>query len=926
MRRLHFFFIPICYFLFLIGIDPTARLLAAPELGPLPREVKVKESAKPEDKKTFPEKTPLKKEESTKETENKKATPPADPIVEKKPEGDKQDIKGALKEVPVKDEVKEVKKEPAKVEEAKGWEIPVLSAKKSARDSIKTAADDAKKAKDTDIQDVKTRGDTAWMLTASAFVMLMLPGLALFYGGMVRKKNILATMMQSYAALAVVGLYWIAFGYALAFGPSAFKINLFGVKDGGIIGWSSDLVFLRGINSDTLLPFNNITVYAHVMFQGMFAIITPALISGALAERIRFWPFCIFMILWVTFVYCPLAHMVWAFDWFYTTPTDVMKTIGESPIGLLGKMSALDFAGGTVVHIAAGTAGLSAALVLRKRVGYPEHAIQPNSMVLTLLGAGLLWFGWFGFNGGSAVASNALATSAFSATQAAAAAAGFSWIFVEWLFKGKPTALGMASGIVAGLVAVTPASGYVPMWGGAAIGLIAGVVCYFSVMLKSLLGYDDSLDAFGVHAVGGFLGAVLTGIFCYTAINSAGADGYFAIKDQDAKLAELRILYPDAATLYDIDDLDSKITKLKAEIDSAGVDEENARIDLDTATGDLETATKAKPVVAADITKATDAVKKAKETLADAQKKQKDKAEEVKKAEDEKEKIQKEHKKSKATLRVEKIEAEIKEKTEAADKAKEEATSAGDAYNSAADAARRAEEKGKGADVASTKKAFATAKDDKEKKEEAYKVLAVTINELAAEKKKLVDDKDKLKKLEEWKSKLWANEKGPLSQFFIQLKAAIFSFVLAFVLSMILAIVTQLITLGNFTTDEKKENEGLDLTEHGEIGFDFAVGNDAILTKGGAEPRAAKVPPGQKRFELVIEGIENGGLLKAWNELCLPSDTPTDADFKSVYPYITTVQGNRFRFRGGDPAKMSSCLLKLLQTKLGKPLKVRVEE
>jgi ammonium transporter len=372
------------------------------------------------------------------------------------------------------------------------------------------------------------RGDIAWMLMSTALVMLMVPGLALFYGGMVRRKNILGTMMQSMVALAVVGVYWIAIGYCLAFGETL----------GGWIGWSPKLIFLAGINPGDKLEGTNIPIYLHVMFQGMFAIITPALISGAVAERIRFGPYCLFLILWVTLVYCPLAHWVWAMNWWDTTPLvvdGVTKLVpsaeaGKNLVGLLGSMGALDFAGGTVVHIAAGLSGLAAILVLRKRLGYPEHAFHPNSMVLTLLGAGLLWFGWFGFNGGSALGAgvdktNALAVSAFSATQAAAAAAALAWMLAEWLHKGKPTALGLASGLVAGLVAVTPASGYIPMWAGLAIGAIAGMLCYLSVCLKPFFKYDDSLDAFGVHGVGGFLGAVLTGIFCTKVVNSGGADG-----------------------------------------------------------------------------------------------------------------------------------------------------------------------------------------------------------------------------------------------------------------------------------------------------------------------------------------------------------------------------------------------------------------
>src|SRR5207248_4365132 len=299
--------------------------------------------------------------------------------------------------------------------------------------------------------EAKVKCDTAWALTSSGLVFLMVPGLALFYGGMVRRKNVRATMMQSMACLAVVGLFWVAVGYSLAFGKS--QLTLAG---GGLVGWSWDLFFLKGVNTDDVLKGTNVSVYTHVMFQGMFAILTPALISGALAERIRFWPFCVFVLLWVTFVYCPLAHMVWALDWFYDVPVDKAKGFGANAVGLLGKMGALDFAGGTVVHIAAGTAGLACALVLRKRHGDPEHVAHPNSMVLTLLGAGLLWFGWFGFNGGSAGASNPLAASAFAATQAAAATAGLARLLVEWVAKGKPTALGLASGVVAGLVAVTP--------------------------------------------------------------------------------------------------------------------------------------------------------------------------------------------------------------------------------------------------------------------------------------------------------------------------------------------------------------------------------------------------------------------------------------------------------------------------------------
>jgi Amt family ammonium transporter len=266
------------------------------------------------------------------------------------------------------------------------------------------------------------------------------------------------------------------------------------------------------------------------MYQGMFAIITPALISGAIAERIRFAPYCVFIILWATLVYDPLAHWVWAVD------------ADGKPAGWLGKMGALDFAGGTVVHIAAGLSGLAAILVLRKRIGYPEHAIHPNSMVLTLVGAGLLWFGWFGFNGGSALGSNGLAGAALTASQVAAAAAALSWMAVEWLHRGKPTALGFASGVVAGLVAITPASGFVSPLAALFIGIAAGVVCYVAVCLKPFVKYDDSLDAFGVHGVGGFLGAVLTGVFAYQALWQAGAGSTDPLgKLPDGRLAQVLV-------------------------------------------------------------------------------------------------------------------------------------------------------------------------------------------------------------------------------------------------------------------------------------------------------------------------------------------------------------------------------------------------
>ncbi|MFO0967777.1 MAG: ammonium transporter [Gemmataceae bacterium] len=534
----------------------------------------------------------------------------------------------------------------------------------------------------------KTKGDNAWMLMSTGLVMLMVPGLALFYAGMVRRKNVLATMMQSMIALSIVGVYWVAVGYSLAFGHS----------HGGIFGWSSKLLFLSGVKPDDVLPNTNIYVYTHMLFQGMFAIITPALISGAFAERIRFGPYVLFLLVWVTFIYCPLAHMVWAMNWWDLDPSGkVAADAGKNLVGLLGRptdaggFGALDFAGGTVVHIAAGFSALGGILVLRKRVGYPEHAIHPNSMVLCLVGAGLLWFGWFGFNGGSAGASGSLAVSAFAATQAAAAAGGLSWVLVEWLHRGKPTALGLASGLVAGLVAVTPGSGFVVVSGGLIIGLIAGAVCYLSVCCKPRFRYDDSLDVFGVHGVGGFLGALLTGFFCLKYVNpDSGADGLFA---------------------------------------------------------------------------------------------------------------------------------------------------------------------------------------------------------------------------------------GNAAQVFSQLKAAVVSAVLAFAGGFV---ITKLIdvTLG-FTTTPEAEIEGLDQTEHGEAGFDFGLAAETV--SAAPEPRPAKMPPGSKRFSVIVDGVTNGELLSAWSEMCQPGKAPDAGAFKGVYPFMTTVTGNRFHFRGGDPETVKTNLQKLFAGTLKKNVSLSVQ-
>ncbi len=329
-------------------------------------------------------------------------------------------------------------------------------------------------------------GSTAWMLVSSAMVLLMVPGLALFYGGMVRQKNVLTTMMHSFVAMAVIGVQWVAFGYALSFGND----------HGGIIGWSRDALFLRGISYSEQFADKGIPTLLFVMFQGKFAIITPALIAGAIAERVKFSSYVIFILLWSTLIYDPLAHWVWA------------------PGGWLFVKGVLDFAGGTVVHISAGVSALALILLMGSRRDYPKGAIQPNSLVLTLTGAGLLWFGWFGFNAGSAVAAGDIACLAFTTTQTAAAAAALAWLVIEWWHRGKATSLGIASGIVAGLVAITPAAGYVEPVAALVIGAVASIVCYGAVQLKGKLGYDDSLDAFGVHGVGGIWGALATGIFC----------------------------------------------------------------------------------------------------------------------------------------------------------------------------------------------------------------------------------------------------------------------------------------------------------------------------------------------------------------------------------------------------------------------------
>jgi Amt family ammonium transporter len=495
---------------------------------------------------------------------------------------------------------------------------------------------------------------------------------------MVRRKNVLGTMMHSMVALAIIGIQWILFGYALAFGQSR----------GGLVGWSAGLLGLHGVGPDQLFPQTRIPVFVHCMYQGMFAIITPALISGALAERVRFGPYCVFILLWSTLVYDPLAHWVWAVD-----------AAGE-PAGWLNRLGALDFAGGTVVHVAAGVSGLAAILLLRKRAGYPQHAMHPNSMVLTLTGAGLLWFGWFGFNGGSALASNALAGSALAASQVAAAAAALGWMLAEWRHRGKPTALGLASGLVAGLVAVTPAAGYVTPLGALAVGLAAGVVCYFAVCLKPRLGYDDSLDAFGVHGVGGCLGALLTGVFASAVLYKAGSGGTIA-----------------GGWLFD----------------------------------------------------------------------------------------------------------------------------------------------------------------------------------------------------------------GHFSQVLVQALAALAAGAYAFGLSLLLVKVID--RACGFCLAERAESDGLDQAEHGEVGFDLGPALEVVPERPAHEPRSADLPPhGARRFTARVEGADEHELILAWSALCQAGREPPPPEFRAIYPHVTTLRGNRFRFRGGDPAALREQLERLLRDRLkDRPVRVQVE-
>ncbi len=342
-------------------------------------------------------------------------------------------------------------------------------------------------------------GDTAFVLISAALVMLMTPGLALFYGGMVRRKNVLGTMMHSFVAIALVSIQWIVIGYSLAFGPD--------IK--GLIG-GLDWAWLNGVG---IAPNPNyaptIPHMAFMIYQAMFAVITPALISGAIAERMKFSSYLLFTLLWTTIVYDPVAHWVWGTG------------------GWLKGLGILDFAGGIVVHITSGISALAAALLIGKRKNYLHEQMPPHNLPMTVLGAGLLWFGWFGFNAGSALSAGGLSVMAFVATHAAAVAATMTWVIIEWIHRGKPTMFGAATGAIAGLATITPASGFVSPVSALLIGLLAGAVCYISLNVKGKLGYDDSLDAFGVHGVGGILGTIAAGFLAEKAINPSGANGLF---------------------------------------------------------------------------------------------------------------------------------------------------------------------------------------------------------------------------------------------------------------------------------------------------------------------------------------------------------------------------------------------------------------
>jgi Amt family ammonium transporter len=404
--------------------------------------------------------------------------------------------------------------------------------------------------------------DTSWMLISTALVLLMTPGLAFFYGGFVAKRNMLNTLMMSFVMMGIVGTTWVLWGYSLAFDPG-----------NPIIG-SFDWVFLNNVGLETTdylkgsLPEEvlsyapTIPHEAFMMFQGMFAIITPALISGAIVERISFKAFVLFVTIWSTFIYSPMAHMVWA---------------KGGLLGLLGGINALDFAGGTVVHIASGVSALVAAIVVGRRKTYPDRLSPPHNVPFILLGVGLLWFGWFGFNGGSALASGGLATIAFVTTNTSAAAAMVMWLILEQVLRGKPTAVGAGTGAVAGLVGITPAAGFVTPVSAILIGVITATCCFFAVSYKVKFGVDDSLDTYPVHGVGGTVGALLTGVFATTAVNSAGKDGLLSGNPQQLfiQLAAVLLTYvfAGAGTFVILKIVDALVgLRLKPEAEFQGMD------------------------------------------------------------------------------------------------------------------------------------------------------------------------------------------------------------------------------------------------------------------------------------------------------------------------------------------------------------------
>ena len=386
-------------------------------------------------------------------------------------------------------------------------------------------------------------GATAWMLTSTALVLLMIPGLAMFYGGLVRSKNVLGTIMHSYVAMGIISILWVIIGYSMCFGRNIL---------GGWFGWNTDYFFLKGIDKNVISP--GIPEYVFSMFQGKFAIITPALIAGAFAERVSFKAYCFFIALWSLLVYNPICHWVWATDGFLYN---------------LGAKGTIDFAGGTVVHISAGVSGLVAILFLGSRRGYPVQVIRPNNLVITMLGAGLLWVGWFGFNAGSSISSGLSTAQALTATQVAAASGALSWVIIESLHQGKSSALGFASGILAGLVAVTPAAGVVQPYGAMVLGLLASLICYMAIQLKNKLGYDDSLDAFGIHGVGGIVGALLLTFFirpAWMAEAAVIANGEWTVWNQlgiQAIAVSIAIIYA-AGMTFGIIFLLNKVVRFKS--------------------------------------------------------------------------------------------------------------------------------------------------------------------------------------------------------------------------------------------------------------------------------------------------------------------------------------------------------------------------